>query len=290
VRSGRAILSLRYTPVSVAGGVRRAVGGFLRYVQHRDQHIDAPSGDGLDGLMRYVSHRDRTTRGGRVFGRSSGLEVDRKQLVDHVARSIKGVAPRWVKGRNGKLIDQQRAVYTFVFSPEDWRGLDLRRMARVAMTSLDEDAGGLGPWLAAEHRNTAHHHVHVVLAARREVAPGRFRAVLVTRARLERMKQAMRLEIDRQRGHELAPVRVVTPHLHRIQIVAHPVTWKRPRRTRSFLPIRPSQVDMTRRPGGYSKRGGRLVNWAVLGSYFHRQTERDVERERLSREREGWLR
>jgi len=289
MRSSRAVLSLRYTPVSVAGGVRRAVGGFLRYVQHRDQHVDAPRGDGLDGLMRYVSHRDRTSPGGRVFGRSSELQVDRKQLVDHVARSIKGVAPRWVKGRDGKLIDQQRAVYTFVLSPEDWRGLDLRRMARVAMASLDHDAGGLGPWLAAEHRNTAHHHVHVVLAARREIAPGRFRAVLVTRARLERMKQAMRLEIERQRGHELAPVRVATPRVQRIQPPVHPVTWKQSRRRRSFVPVRPSLREAARKHRGYSTRGRRLVNWAALGSYFHRQMEREIERERLSREREGWL-
>jgi hypothetical protein len=40
VRSGRSILALKYTPVSVAGGVRKAVGGFLRYVQFRDQHAE----------------------------------------------------------------------------------------------------------------------------------------------------------------------------------------------------------------------------------------------------------
>lgn len=290
MRSGRAILSLRYTPVSVAGGVRRAVGGFLRYVQHRDQHLDAPSGDGFDAYVRYVSHRDRTSPGGRVFGRGSELDVDRRQLVEHVARSIKGVPPRWVKGRDGKLVDQQRAVYTFVISPEDWRGLDLRRLARTAMAQLNQDAGGLGPWLAAEHRNTAHHHVHVVLAARREVAPGRFRAVLVTRARLERIKQAMRREIERQRVHELAPVQMAArPRVQRMGSLRRPVAWKQRRRARSFVPAR-RPADMAWRKHSRSVSSRRpAVNWSVLGSYFRRQMERDIEREQRSREREGWL-
>ncbi len=158
------------------------------------------------------------------------------------------------------------------------------------MASLDQDAGGLGPWLAAEHRNTAHHHVHVVLAARREVAPGRFRAVLVTRARLERMKQAMRHEIERQRGHELVPVRVATPRVQRIQTVAHPMAWKRPRRSRSFVPTRPSTRAMSLRYNRRIRSGRRVVNWSVLASYFQRQIDREVEREQLSRECEGWLR
>jgi hypothetical protein len=291
MRSGRAILSLRYTPVSVAGGVRRAVGGFLRYVQHRDQHLDALAGDGLDAYVRYVSHRDRTSSGGRVFGRGAELDVDRKQLVEYVSRSIKGVPPRWVKGRDGKLVDQQRAVYTFVISPEEWRGLDLRRIARVALTSLDQDAGGLGPWLAAEHRNTAHHHVHVVLAARREVAPGRFRAVLVTRPRLERMKQAMRSEIERQRGHELAPVRGLVPQrVRRIQTVAHRPTWKPPRRSRSFVPVHAASKLIAPRHRVGFRSGRPLISWTALGSYFKREMERDVERELRSREYEGWVR
>ncbi len=288
MRSGRAILSLRYTPVSVAGGVRRAVGGFLRYVQHRDQHIDAPSGVGLDGLMRYVSHRDRTSPGGRVFGRSAELEVDRKQLVEHVTRSIKGVLPRWVKGRDGKLVDQQRAVYTFVLSPEDWRGLDLRRIARVAMASLDQEAGGLGPWFAAEHRNTAHHHVHIVLAARREVAPGRFRTVLVTKPRLERMKEAMRLEMARQRGLQHEPEPIVRTRVAQPLTRVHAPSWKSKRRRRFRLFKPESNVAITpRRMAGYRRLG---FSMSALGRYYGWQMERELEREQRSRELQGWMR
>ena len=109
-----------------------------------------------------------------------------------------------MQDRDGKKVDRQRAVYTMVLSPEDWRGLDLRRLARTAMAQLEKDAGvgGLGPWFAAEHRNTAHHHVHIVLAARREIAPGRFSTLVINRQRLQRMKDAIAREIDRQRGHE----------------------------------------------------------------------------------------
>src|SRR5258708_5691959 len=83
-----------------------------------------------------------------------------------------GRGPSWVKGRDAKWEDRQRAVYQMVISPDDWRGLDLRLLARTMMKQLEADAGskGLGPWFAAEHRNTSHHHVQIVLAARREVA------------------------------------------------------------------------------------------------------------------------
>ncbi len=67
------------------------------------------------------------------------------------------------------------------------------------MAQLEFDAGGLGPWIAAEHRNTMHPHVHIVLAAKREVAPGRYRSVLVTRERLGRMKLALAHDNSRQR-------------------------------------------------------------------------------------------
>ena len=48
MRSQRSILALRYTPVSVAGGVRKAVGGFVRYVQYRDQHLEPDTTRAVD--------------------------------------------------------------------------------------------------------------------------------------------------------------------------------------------------------------------------------------------------
>ena len=213
MRSARSVLALRYTPVSVAGGLRKAVGGFLRYVQFRDQHQEPQRDGGLAAYVRYVAHRDRTSPGGRVFGATGRAEVDRRRLVEFVARSTKDLAPKWVQGHDGRLVDRQRAVYQFILSPEDWRGLDLRRLAQVAMAHLEQDAGvgGLGPWIAAEHRNTAHHHVHIVLAARREVSPNRFPTLVITRQRLQRMKEAIGHEVDQQRGHERPRSRQAMP-------------------------------------------------------------------------------
>ena len=285
----RSILALKYTPVSVAGGLRKAVGGFLRYIQHRDNHVETATAGGLDDYVRYVAHRDRTSPGGRVFGRvAEGSECDRKRLVEYVARSTKGLAPKWVQGRDGKLEDRQRAVYTFVLSPEDWRGLDLRRVAQASMQQLEEDTGGLGPWFAAEHRNTAHHHVHIVLAARCEFAPGAFRTVLVTRARLERMKQAMMLEISLQRGLERVPATRRQPRLSQLGVAEHRLSWKPtppPRlrfSSRSSSPAEPAHHQ----PGHRRVR----VNVSALARHYRRQMERELVEEQRSREREGWLR
>jgi hypothetical protein len=292
MRSTRSVLALRYTPVSVMGGVRKAVGGFLRYIQHRDQHVEPERDGGLDDYVRYVAHRDRTSPGGRVFGRDeSAASSDRKQLVAYIARSTKGLAPKWVQGRDGKQVDRERAAYTFVLSPEDWRGLDLRHLARAAMGQLEADtgAGCIGPWIAAEHRNTAHHHVHIVLAARRELEPGRFQAVLITRVRLQRMKEAIGREIDRQRGpvFQRDQARPVARASH---MESTPRTssrdvyrWRKVRRPFSNLGAR-----KTIHRGRLA--GATLWRLQAVALRYRYQMERELDEQRAGREREGWSR
>ena len=295
MRSGRSILALKYTPVSVAGGVRKAVGGFLRYVQFRDQHAE-PEAGGLDAYIRYVAHRDRTSPGGRVFGAERDrAEVDRRRLVNYVTRSIKGLEPKWVQGRDGKQVDQQRAVYQLILSPEDWRGLDLRRLARAAMNQLEEDAGpdGIGPWFGAEHRNTAHHHVHIVLAARRELAPGKFQTVLITRTRLQRMKDAIGLEMERQRDLGIARGEKTSaqrnaPKGALLRSPSHsPLRWRRlPARAvagsprwRSTGPIRGGQIFATA-----------LLRLRAAARIYQIQMERELEQDLDRRGAEAWTR
>ncbi|HVC78310.1 MAG TPA: hypothetical protein VND96_17510 [Candidatus Micrarchaeaceae archaeon] len=294
MRSARSVLALRYTPVSVTGGVRKAVGGFVRYVQFRDQHVEPEKG-GLDAYMRYVAHRDRTSPGGRVFGSHEDREVDRRRFVSYVARSVKNLEPNWVQGRDGKRVDRQRAVYTFVLSPEEWRGLDLRRLARAAMKQLERDAGGggIGPWFGAEHRNTAHHHVHIVLAARRELAPGKFSTLVINRQRLQRMKEAIaleigyqrRLDVERDRGGRTSPQSksAAQPYPR-----AEAVTGWRAQPAR-----RPNQRRGLRSSRHYSSGRvfaaalGRLRGAALI---YHHQMERELEEARNRNEHEGWLR
>jgi hypothetical protein len=126
----------------------------------------------------------------------------RREFVQHVARSTAGPAPP----ERPRSTTSERAVYRFVLSPRDARGLDLKRLARAAMTQLATDTGrvDLPPWIAGEHRNTAHPHVHVILAARRQLRSGEFRTLFITRERLARMKEALRLEMTRQREHRLS--------------------------------------------------------------------------------------
>ncbi|MFI5284419.1 MAG: hypothetical protein ACHQ0J_15020 [Candidatus Dormibacterales bacterium] len=293
MRSARSVLALRYTPVSIAGGVRKAVGGFLRYVQFRDQHVEPERNGALDAYVRYVAHRDRTSPAGRVFGNDGERrEGDRRRLVDFVARSTKGLEPKWVLGRDRKLADRQRAVYTFVLSPEDWRGLDLRRIARAAMDQLGTDAGsgGIGPWFAAEHRNTAHHHVHIVLAARREVAPGRFSTLVVSRARLQRMKDAIALEIDRQRS----PQRM---HTNSTQLPQRATRIATPQRRCHaaprwrWLPVQAPKARWRSRQAAYrSNLDVTLSGLRSLARSYQRRMEHELEEDLARRELEGWAR
>jgi hypothetical protein len=199
--SERFILSLRYTPVTRLKTLRAGVGGFLRYIQYRDQPQREEQDLELSKLLKYVHHRDRTAPRGRLFdarGRSGDLE--RRSLERYIARSVKGLEPRRQRDGEGRPVDRQRAVYQIVLSPERAEGLDLQRLARTVMAELEREAGhDLPPWLAAEHRNTAHPHVHVVMAARRELEPGHFRSFVINRERLAGMKLVLGREIERQR-------------------------------------------------------------------------------------------
>ncbi len=143
--------------------------------------------------MRYVAYRDAASPEGRLFDRDQTVGSNaRKDLVRHVRRSL---------ARDQDSDRPGRAVYRFVISPEDARGLDLRQMARSVMSQLEQDTGHqLPPWIAAEHRNTAHPHVHVILAARRQDEQGRFRELRISPRRLARMKESLSRELERQRG------------------------------------------------------------------------------------------
>jgi len=104
-------------------------------------------------------------------------------------------------------MDRRRSVSRFLISPESAAGLDLEQMTRAAVSRLESEIGASGlRWIAAIHRNTAHHHVHLVLAGMRADAAGGYRRVDITKPRLAAMKEALGLEIERQRA-ERTPLR-----------------------------------------------------------------------------------
>jgi hypothetical protein len=210
--SERCILAVRFTPAGSLGQVRKAVGGFLRYVQHRDLHADekaAPPNPKVSGLLKYVAYRDRASARAELFGPSGTLgSTERKAFAALVVRSLEESRPQLYRTRDGELVDRRRAVYRLVISPERAQGLDLRGLATAVVGRLEKEAGIGGlRWVAAIHRNTAHPHVHLVLAGMREAGAGYVRVDL-TKPRLAAMKQALAQEIERQR--EPGPPTLIT--------------------------------------------------------------------------------
>ena len=212
--SERCIVRVKFTPAGAGADVRRAVGGFLRYVQHRDLHPDSTptrTTPKVAGLLKYVAYRDRASARAELFGPEGTLGTEeRKEFGDFVAHSIERSEPQVFRTRDGRVMDRRRAVSRFVISPERAEGLDLKALTRAAVGRLESEIGVNNlRWIAAIHRNTRHHHVHLVLAGMHEASDGSYRRVDVSKVRLAAMKLAVGLEIERQRG-EREPSRAVT--------------------------------------------------------------------------------
>jgi hypothetical protein len=197
----RCVINIRYAPVSPKAG--QSVGRLTNYIQNRDN--ERPLGEARDaeGFMYYAAYRDRAQPEGRMFNADGTAgDQERRELVNGIRESISGA-------REG-----DRAFYQMVISPEDARGVDLRALTRETMRQFQKDCGQM-PWIAAEHRNTDHPHVHVVMAARRQREPGRYQTVVISRQRLARAKQAMRTELTRQNGRRIERGREPGPQLQR---------------------------------------------------------------------------
>jgi hypothetical protein len=200
--SERCIVRIKFTPAGTASEVRRAVGGFLRYVQHRDLHPDSgnerPAPE-VAGLLKYVAYRDRASSRAELFGPAGAIGTsDRRAFAEFVAKSLTDSAPAQFRTREGRLMDQRRAVSRLILSPERAQGLDLEELTRAATAGLESEFDGLR-WIAAIHRNTRHHHVHLVIAGMHATDAGGFRRVDINKVRLAAMKEGVALEIQRQR-------------------------------------------------------------------------------------------
>jgi len=213
--SERVILAVRFTPAGAASQVRKAVGGFLRYVQHRDLHPiqaeDRPRPE-VTGLLKYVAYRDRASTRAGLFGPYGTLgSAERKAFAAYVARALDSSRPQMFRGKDGELHDRRRAVYRLVISPERADGLDLCGLTSAAVSRLEQESGMTGlRWIAATHRNTAHRHVHLVLAGMHQDSSGGYRRLDITRQRLAAMKEALAHEIEHQRAERM-PARTTQP-------------------------------------------------------------------------------
>jgi hypothetical protein len=202
VRSATAIIKVRWHATASGGGHAGSADGLLSYISERDWHPDLERADDVEGLTRYIAWRDQATPDGRLFdAEGTSDEMSRRRLADYIERSVDGLesTPGW------RLDHNRKAMYHLILSPEDSHGLDLRRATRSVMAQLERDAGtgGLPPWIAAEHRNTLHPHVHVVMAARRQLASGRYRRLDIPVQRLDRLHEALASDLQGQRGDRL---------------------------------------------------------------------------------------
>lgn len=154
--SRRAILSIQYTAAGPKAG--KAVGGFLRYVHYRDHHNLGERDRGVGGLVRYVAYRDSAAPEGRLFDASKTVgDRERRELIRYVRRSLTGI-PDFDPAGNRR---PARAVYRFVLSPEDARGLDLRRLTRTTMgpaRARHRRTAALDRGRASQHRASARPH------------------------------------------------------------------------------------------------------------------------------------
>jgi hypothetical protein len=276
--SERVILAVKFTPAGAPSQVRKAVGGFLRYVQHRDLHPTQAEGrprPDVSGLLKYVAYRDRASTRAELFGPTGTLSSeDRKAFAGFVVNALDRSSQQLFRGRDGQMHDRRRAVYRLVISPERAGGLDLRRLTVAAVSRL-EQASGMSDlrWIAAIHRNTAHHHVHLVVAGMHQDASGPFRRVDLTRPRLAAMKEALTHEIEHQRGERIpnpAPVPAASETAPGESVQRHSIAPARVHLVRAYEPRR------THRERGVAHHGSLIALRAVARRY-QRRMQRELE-------------
>jgi hypothetical protein len=268
---------VKFTPAGPGSQVRRAVGGFLRYVQHRDLHPTQPEGrlqQEVSGLVKYVAYRDRASARAELFGANDTLTSDdRKAFAGFVGSALDHSRPQLFRGRDGQLRDRRRAVYRLVISPERGSGLDLRGLTFAVVSRLERESGITGlQWIAAVHRNTAHHHVHLVIAGMHDDGSG-YRRVDLTKQRLAAMKEELALEIGRQRAER-------TPHrsLQAVgearavsEVVTPPVAF------RNWLPLQVRTAPEARTPHRRSSTYRSVIALRTVAGRYQRRMERELE-------------
>jgi hypothetical protein len=288
--SERVVLAVKYTPGGAGRQVRRAVGGFLRYVQHRDLHPTQPDRrlrPEVSGLLKYVAYRDRASTRAELFGPTGSLtSADRKGFAAFVTNALDKSSPQLFRGRDGKLHDRRRAVYRLVISPERASGLDLRRLTTTAVSRLERESGTTDlKWIAAVHRNTAHHHVHLVVAGMHQDASGAYHRVDITRQRLAAMKEELAYEVEGQRRERL-PERSLPPA---------GAEQKATHASVAFEPKAKPRIALAKKARTYRaawhrsvSHQGSVIALRAVARRYQRRMERELERASARASGSGW--
>ncbi|WP_370656153.1 relaxase/mobilization nuclease domain-containing protein [Paracoccus wurundjeri] len=146
VRRGRGATFVRARTLS--GGWRHSAPGMRRVVVKTRYVKDAGRNGRSAAHLRYIQ-RDGTSRDGER-GRLYSASEDRADGDAFVER--------------GK---EDRHQFRFIISPEDGADLsDLTAHTRDLMSQIEADLGTKLDWVAVNHHNTGHPHVHVIVRGR----------------------------------------------------------------------------------------------------------------------------
>lgn len=142
IYSTRTAASMR-TSIAKASFVRRSKGALRHITAH----------------LRYVQEREKG-------------ELERGKERDFFNRDKDGIERADVELEMKRNQGRKVSMHKLILSPGDNK-IDLRDYTRESMEALEERLGHKLTWYGVEHRNTANHHIHVVIAGK---APERERS------------------------------------------------------------------------------------------------------------------
>ena len=160
---GRSALHLRRVSALVFGQARRQPSRFRPSV-----HLGAPGFALQRSIVKvsFVANRGATRwrAHGRYLAREGAQEPGRHGVgfdAEHEGLEIPARLGAW-------QADGDRRLWKLIVSPEHGERLDLRRHARELVALLEGDLGTRLEWIAIEHFDTAHPHIHVMIRGRDE--------------------------------------------------------------------------------------------------------------------------
>ena len=157
-----------------AGGVSRRVASSSRSSTFgRGRSASLRAARGLNARTRHVTVKARVVRHGtRAAPLATHVAYLQRDGVtkDGTAGRLFNAEHDEADGRAfaGRCVDD-RHHFRFIVSPEDAAEIaDLKAFTRDLMTSAERDLGTRLEWVAVEHHNTEHPHVHVLVRGRAE--------------------------------------------------------------------------------------------------------------------------
>lgn len=171
-RARRVIVKARV--VKLAGAGSRAAHAHLRYLQREGAGLDRNAGDGRAGeraatLEHEPSAPSLAAPSEEAAKRKDGPEIAPSPDIERDAAGDRGALySSFDDAADARAFlkrgEKDRHQFRFIVSPEDGAELgDLRPFTRGLMREMERDLGTRLDWVAVDHYDTGHPHVHVVV-------------------------------------------------------------------------------------------------------------------------------